>query len=160
MYGRLHSAQVQVWNLKHTYTHIIHTAGKIRIGTRRHFFLWKYFSTVLLKLSPDAGNNPCNPHVQGNPTINEVMCNYGKWHRGKVLNTWRKRGSRWNQSVIKKQSSPLSVQINISWFSPKWCPIKRWIITKMSHKKHLMMGKSKELSQVSCCNTYSRTTCR
>ena len=53
----------------------------------------------------------------------------------------------WNLSVIRKQSGPLSVQINISWFSPNWWPIKRCLITKVSHKKHLSMGKSKEVSQ-------------
>ena len=52
-----------------------------------------------------------------------------------------------NLSVIRKQSGPLSVQINISWFSPNWWPIKRCLNTKVSHKKNLMMGKSKELSQ-------------
>ncbi len=52
-----------------------------------------------------------------------------------------------NLSVIRKQSCPLSVEINISWFSTNWWPIKRCLITNVSHKKHFMMGKSKELSQ-------------
>ncbi len=56
----------------------------------------------------------------------------------------------WNLSVIKKQSCLLSVEINISWFSPNWWPIKRCLITNMSHKKHFMMGKSKALSQDLC----------
>ena len=76
------------------------------------------------------------------------MCNNVKRHRGNVLNTWRKGGAKsWNLSVIRKQSGPLSVQNNISWFSPNWWPIKRCLNTKVSHKKNLMMGKSKELSQ-------------
>ena len=58
-----------------------------------------------------------------------------------------RQDNSWNLSVIRKQSGPLSMQINISWFSPNWWPLKRCIITKVSHKKHLMMGKSKELSQ-------------
>ena len=48
----------------------------------------------------------------------------------------------WNLSVIRKQSGPLSLQINIPTDG-----IKRCLITKVSHKKNLMMGKSKELSQ-------------
>ena len=51
----------------------------------------------------------------------------------------------WNLSVFRKQTCPL--QINISWFSPNWWPIKRFLITKVSHNGHLMMGKSKELVQ-------------
>ncbi len=46
-----------------------------------------------------------------------------EWHGEKVLNTWRKGGaesqdSSRNLSVIRKQSCPSSVEINISCFSP------------------------------------------
>ena len=53
------------------------------------------------------------------------MCNNVKWHKEKVLNTWREvqkgmesQDNSWNLSVIRKQSGPLSVQINISWSVP------------------------------------------
>lgn len=54
--------------------------------------------------------------------------------------------SSWNPSVIRKRSCPLSVQINGSWFSPNWS-IKTCLITTVSHKKHLIMDKSKVLPQ-------------
>lgn len=80
-----------------------------------------------------------------------------KWNREKVLNMWRKpwkiaiesQNTSWNLSVIRNQSYHLSVQINISWFIPNWWPIKRCLITKASHKKHLK-SESKELSQDRC----------
>ncbi len=50
-----------------------------------------------------------------------------EWHSGKVYWTHEERevqkgmenqDTSWNLSVIRKQSCPSSVEINISWFSP------------------------------------------
>lgn len=39
------------------------------------------------------------------------------------------------------------MQSKISWVSTYWWAIKRFFVTKVSHKKHHMMGKSEELCQ-------------
>lgn len=64
-----------------------------------------------------------------------------------IEHTWRGGDAEKQESSCRIQSCPLSVQMNISWFNPHWCLIKRFLVTEVSHKNHLMMGRSKELRQ-------------
>ncbi len=78
---------------------------------------------------------------------NETGKKYWIHEEREVQKGMESQDTSWNLSVIRKQSCPLSMEIKISWFSPNWWPIKRCLMTNVSHKKHFMMGKSKELSQ-------------
>ncbi len=78
---------------------------------------------------------------------NDTRKKYWTHEEREVQKGMESQDTSWNLSVIRKQSCPLSVEMNISWFSPNWWSIKRCLITNVSHKKHFMMGKSKELSQ-------------
>ena len=97
--------------------------------------------------SPDVGNNQwSNSQMQRNPTIdvhklrtimwNDTGKKYWTHEEREVQKGMESQHTSWNQSVIRKQSCPLSVQINISWFTPKWWPIKKCLISKVSQKKH------------------------
>ena len=54
-----------------------HTAGKISIE-HVNIFLSKYISdgAIDMKLSPDVGNNPNNPHIQINQNIDVHKLSY------------------------------------------------------------------------------------
>lgn len=77
---------------------------------------------------------------------NETGKKYWTHEEREVQKGMGSQDTSWTQSEIRKQSFPLSVENNISWFSPNQWPIKRCLIAKVSHKKHLMVSKSKELS--------------
>lgn len=102
---------------------VLHRAGKITC----HYFLGKYFSkgAIDMESSPNAGNNPSNKWIKKKKSPEIKLCLIMWNDMGKKYWTHEEsevqkgiKDISWNISVIKKQSSPLLVQINISWFSP------------------------------------------
>ncbi len=124
--------KLETWNLKHWYYFHKYTAGKIIIE-RITIFLRKHISkgAVDMKFSPDVGNNPSNPYIHTKKTkqiSSEIKLRIikrndtGKKHWTHEEREGAKRHGKpdtsRNLSVIRKQSCALSVEINISWFSP------------------------------------------
>lgn len=120
------------------------------------FFFSKYIFNGAIdgKFSPDVSDNPGNPHMQRNQNKQVhiiIKRNDTEWTwvkhmmKRRCKNTWKTKKPA-DICLFWKQSFPLSVQFSISWFSRNWWLIKK-ASTRVSQKKPLMMGKSKELSQ-------------
>ncbi len=99
-------------------------SGYNNYWTRHHFFSVNIFLKVLLTLNVHQMSvttqviHTCKEN-KTNKFRNYVMCNKMEWHREKVLkNTHEERDTSWNWSVIRKESHPSSVEINIRCFSP------------------------------------------